>query len=122
VVLRLSAGSLGILSVTRHDPLGYDIRMELLGSRDSVAVGWDRRTPLRSVEPGAGPAPSSPYPDFQERFKDAYRAEMAAFVELAAGRRESPCTAEDALKALRIAVACDVSRAEHRPVRLEEVA
>jgi len=121
VILRLSGGAFGILSVTRHDPLGYDIRMELVGSGDAVAVGWDARTPLRSVEPGGPPAPTDPYPDFRDRFSDAYRAEMAAFVEVAAGLRESPCTAQDALEALRIAVACDRSRAEGRPVALEEV-
>jgi myo-inositol 2-dehydrogenase/D-chiro-inositol 1-dehydrogenase len=120
-ILRLSGGSLGILSATRHDPLGYDIRMELIGSGDSVAVGWDDRTPLRSVEPGV-PAPVDPYRDFQDRFGEAYRAEMAWFVEVAAGRQESPCTAQDALEALRIAVACDRSRAEARPVALEEIA
>jgi len=118
---RLSSGAFGILSVTRHDPLGYDVRMELLGSGDSVVVGWDARTPLRSLEPEAAPAPSDPYPHFQDRFSAAYRAEMEWFVELAAGRRESPSTGEDALEALRIAVACDRSRAEHRPVRLEEI-
>ena len=120
--LRLSGGSFGILSVTRHDPLGYDIRMELLGSGDSIAVGWDERMPLRSVEPGAPPAPADAYRGFQERFAEAYRAEMNAFVQVAAGRQESACTAEDALEAMRVAVACDLSRKEHRPVRLEEVA
>jgi myo-inositol 2-dehydrogenase/D-chiro-inositol 1-dehydrogenase len=122
VALRLSEGSFGILSVTRHDPLGYDIRMELLGSGDSVSVGWDDRLPLRSVEPGASPAPADAYANFQQRFAEAYRAEMHAFVDVAAGRRTSPCTAEDALEAMRVAVACDRSREEHRPVRLEEVA
>jgi myo-inositol 2-dehydrogenase/D-chiro-inositol 1-dehydrogenase len=121
VLLRLSGGTFGVMSVTRHDPLGYDIRMELIGSEDSVAVGVDARTPLRSLEPGV-PPPSDPYPDFQNRFQEAYRAEMAAFIEVAAGRRESPCTARDALESLRIAVACDRSRAEGRPVSLEEVA
>ena len=120
--LRLSGGSLGVMSMTRHDPLGYDIRMELIGSRDCVAVGWDDRTPLRSVEPEGRPAPSAAYRDFQDRFADAYRAEMVAFLQVAAGERESPCTAQDALEALRIAVACDRSRAERRPVSLEEVA
>jgi myo-inositol 2-dehydrogenase/D-chiro-inositol 1-dehydrogenase len=119
--LRLSGGTFGILSVTRHDPLGYDIRMELLGSGDSVAVGWDPRLPLRSVEPGMPPAPTDAYENFQQRFAQAYRAEMAAFVEVAAGRAESACTAEDALEAMRVAVACDRSRAEHRPVLVEEV-
>jgi myo-inositol 2-dehydrogenase/D-chiro-inositol 1-dehydrogenase len=121
-VLRLADGTLAVLTGTRHDPLGYDIRMELLGSGDSVAVGWDERLPLRSVEPGAAPAPADAYGGFQERFAAAYRAEMAAFVEVAAGRQQSACTAEDALEAMRVAVACDLSRAEHRPVRLDEVA
>lgn len=120
--LRISGGALAILSVTRHDPLGYDIRMELLGSKDSVAVGVDARSPLRSVEPGSAPAPGNSYSNFQDRFKAAYRAEMAAFVDVAGGRRESPCSARDALEALRVALACDRSRREHRPVRIEEIA
>lgn len=120
--LRLDGGSLGILSVTRHDPLGYDVRMELFGSGDSVAVGWDDRTPLRSVEPGGPPGPGDPYRGFQDRFPAAYEAEMAAFVRVAEGREESPCSAEDALEALRVALACDLSRREHRPVPVKEIA
>lgn len=119
--LRLTDGSLGILSVTRHDPLGYDIRMEVFGSKDSIAVGWDDHIPLHSVEPGIPPPPGPPYENFQQRFRQAYRDELAAFLEVARGERESPCTAHDALEALRVAIAADVSRAEHRPVRLEEI-
>jgi myo-inositol 2-dehydrogenase / D-chiro-inositol 1-dehydrogenase len=121
-ILRLTGGGFGILSSTRHDPLGYDVRMEVFGSKDSVAVGWDSRTPLRSVERDGPPLSETPYGNFRERFPAAYRAEMEAFVDVARGRRASPCTAEDALQALRVAVACDRSRSEGRPVRLEEVA
>ncbi|HYZ13816.1 MAG TPA: Gfo/Idh/MocA family oxidoreductase [Actinomycetota bacterium] len=120
--LRLSSGAFGILSVTRHDPLGYDVRMELLGSGDNVVVGLDGRAPIRSLEGGGAPPPPDAYTHFSERFRSAYVAEMEAFVDVAAGRRESPCTAEEAFQALRIAVACDLSRKEHRPVSLEEVA
>ena len=56
-VLRMSGGTLAILSGTRHDPLGYDVRLEAFGTADSIAVGLDARTPLRSVEPGVA-APS----------------------------------------------------------------
>lgn len=119
--LRLKSGALAILSVTRSNPLGYDVRMELLGSGDHIAVGADDRTPLRSVEPGmAGPA-ASPYANFQDRFTIAYREEIAAFIDVAGGRSESPCTARDALEAMRVALACSRSREERRPVRLEEV-
>jgi myo-inositol 2-dehydrogenase/D-chiro-inositol 1-dehydrogenase len=47
---------------------------------------------------------------------------MLAFVDVARGRRDNPARAEDAREALRVAIACDRSRAEHRPVRLAEVA
>jgi myo-inositol 2-dehydrogenase/D-chiro-inositol 1-dehydrogenase len=49
-VLRLNDGALAIMSGARHDPRGYDIRMEILGSADSIAVGIGERMPLRSLE------------------------------------------------------------------------
>ena len=120
-VLRFDGGTLGILSGTRHDPLGYDIRMELFGGGDSVAVGWDARTPLRSVEPDQPPPDGTPYAFFLDRFAPAYRAELYAFVDVAAGRSPNPCPPEDAREAIRIAMACDRSRELHRPVAVREV-
>ncbi|HKU61098.1 MAG TPA: Gfo/Idh/MocA family oxidoreductase [Gemmatimonadales bacterium] len=119
--LRFSGGTLGILSGTRHNPLGYDIRLEAFGSGDSVAAGWDARTPLRSVEPDGLPAPVSPYSFFLDRFGPAYRAELEAFLEVVAGRRPNPCPPEEAREAIRVAMACDLSREQHRPVRVAEV-
>ena len=121
-VLRLEDGTLAILSGARRDPLGYDVRMELLGDGDSIAVGLDQRTPLRSVEPDAPATGGAGYSDFVQRFEPAYRAELATFAEVAQGRAESPCSGEDARACLVVAVAADRSRAEHRPVRVEEVA
>jgi myo-inositol 2-dehydrogenase / D-chiro-inositol 1-dehydrogenase len=43
------------------------------------------------------------------------------FLSLARGEAENPCTARDALEALRIAMAADLSLAEHRPVGITEV-
>ncbi len=121
-LLKVESGALCLLSTTRHDPYGYDVRMELFGSGDSAVVGWDDRTPLRSLEPDGPAVPAEPYSTFQERFRTAYERELAAFVEMARGERPSPCTVEDAMEALRIAIACDTSLAEHRPVRLREIA
>jgi myo-inositol 2-dehydrogenase/D-chiro-inositol 1-dehydrogenase len=121
-VVRLSGGALGILSGTRHDPLGYDVRLEVFGVSDSISVGVDRRSPLRSVEPGAASPADARYGNFLERFELAYRAELAAFVEAVANGGESPCPLGEARAALLVALAADRSRAERRPVSIEEVA
>ena len=120
--MRLDDGTPVALSWARHDPLGHDVRTEVFGSRDSVAVGLGPRMPMRSVEPGV-PAPEGPpWHIFLDRWDDAYRDEIIAFLDVARGTRPSPCTARDGVEALRIAEALTVSAAEHRPVRLAEIA
>ena len=119
---RLTGGAFAVLTVARHDPLGYDIRTELFGSKDSVSVGLGPRTPIRSVEPGvAGPA-GPVWENFLVRFEDAYRAEFAAFARVARGELPSPCTARDGVEALRLAEAATMAVKEHRVVRLAEIA
>src|SRR4051794_266267 len=120
-VLRLDDGTLAIVSGTRHDPRGYDVRLEVFGTGDSIAVGVDARSPYRSVEPGAA-APEPGYANFLDRFGAAYRAELEQFVSLVRDGGASACSLADARAALAAAVAADRSRAEHRPVRVEEVA
>jgi myo-inositol 2-dehydrogenase/D-chiro-inositol 1-dehydrogenase len=120
-VLRLDDGTLAIVSGTRHEPLGYDVRLEVLGSGDSVAVGVGSRAAYRSVEPDA-PVTAPGYASFVERFGAAYRAELAQFVSLVRSAGPSPCSLADARAALAAALAADRSRAEHRPVRVHEVA
>ena len=120
-VLHLEGGAAGVLTGTRRDPLGYDVRLELHGTADSVAAGLDARTPLRSLEPGAPPHGGDGYRDFMDRFEAAYRAELAAFVDTVLDGGESPCDLREARAALACALAADRSRAEGRPVAVAEV-
>jgi myo-inositol 2-dehydrogenase/D-chiro-inositol 1-dehydrogenase len=120
-VLRFEGGGLGVTSAARNDARGYDVRMEVFGLRDSLAVGSDGRTPLRSVEPGIGPPREPEYPDFLDRFQAAYGAELDAFLKAVKHRGESPCSVSEARQALVVALAADRSRREHRPVRIDEV-
>ncbi len=119
--LRLDDGTLAVLTVARHDPLGYDIRTEIFGSGDSVSVGLGPRTPMRSVEPGVPPPAGPAWPHFLDRFAAAYAAEFEAFVRVARGEEPSRCTASDGIEALRVAEAATRSLHEHRPVRVEEI-
>jgi myo-inositol 2-dehydrogenase/D-chiro-inositol 1-dehydrogenase len=122
VLLRLSGDTLALMSAVRHDPVGYDVRIEAFGSKDTVAAGWSDRTPVASVDGGAAP-PRDPFRTWTERFGDAYRREIEAFIEMVrSGRGDVAATVEDAHQALRVAVACGISRAENRPVELAEVA
>jgi myo-inositol 2-dehydrogenase / D-chiro-inositol 1-dehydrogenase len=122
MVLTLDDGLPVVITGSRHDPIGYDFRAEVLGSGDSIVVGVDNRTPVHSVQPGAPPPPADPYRGFLDRFRDAFIAETAAFVDLVLGRGPNLCPPEEALSALRVAVACDRSWRERRVVGLEEAA
>ncbi len=122
VILTLADGTLGVLGQTRHNPRGYDIRMEVMGSADAVTVGVDPRTPLRSLELGVPSPAIDGWDSFLDRFEAAYRAELEAFLPVARGEAAPACTARDGLEAMRIAFAATRSRAEHRPVRLDEIA
>jgi myo-inositol 2-dehydrogenase/D-chiro-inositol 1-dehydrogenase len=119
--LTLDDDSFALVSNGRYNGAGYDVRLEVLGSRDSISVGLDDRVPLWSAEAGVTFPSGTPYPSFMERFADAYRRELAAFVRLAAEGGQSSCTMQDALEAFYIAEACEVSLARRRPVRIAEV-
>ncbi|MEV7084758.1 Gfo/Idh/MocA family oxidoreductase [Streptomyces sp. NPDC093085] len=120
-VLTLDDGTLATATSTRCNGAGYDVRMELAGERDQFAVGLDDRTPITSTEPKGPPPCDNPWPGFLERFAPAYEAELDAFVKVVMGELANPCDGREALHALRIAEACELSRAEHRPVRLAEI-
>jgi myo-inositol 2-dehydrogenase/D-chiro-inositol 1-dehydrogenase len=120
-ILTLDDGATAVVSNSRYNARGYDVRLELHGTADSVAAGWDDRVPVRNVEPGASFPAGPPHQFFADRLAAAFRAELEAFTEVVAGRRDSPCTVDDAAAATWIAEAATRSLQEHRPVRVEEV-
>ncbi len=93
---------------TRHNPVGHDVRLEIFGSKDSLAVGLNRKTPIHDVEGEMNFAPVR-YKGFIERFREAFSAETAAFYQFVAGKIPNPCPPESAREALRAAIACEES-------------
>ncbi len=115
--LRFASGALAVIDASREAPYGYDARLEIQGSR-GLFLDDDR---LRS---GTVMDASFLTPDadsFADRFGEAYKVELHEF--LAALERGSAPKArgEDALQALRIAIAADRSRRERRTVQLAEI-
>lgn len=104
-VLTLDDGTLAVCTATRYNGAGYDVRLEACGSAGSMVAGLDERT----------------YAGFADRFHDAYVAQLGTFLEVAAGRADNPCDGAEALEALLVAEAAELSRREGRPVTVEEV-
>jgi len=83
-ILTLDDGTIAVVSNSRHNARGYDVRMEIHGFADSIAVGLEDKLPLRSVEPGVTFPAGTPHDFFMDRFTAAYRAELTAFTEVVA--------------------------------------
>ncbi|NYF98286.1 Gfo/Idh/MocA family protein [Janibacter cremeus] len=121
VLLTLADGTIGVVSNTRTNGRGYDVRLEVHGVRDAVAAGLDEGLPLRSTQPGVT-WPSGPAHEFfMDRLAQAFRLELAAFTRVATGAIDNPCTVADAMGTAWTAEAATLSASEHRPVSLEEV-
>ena len=120
-VLTLEDGTLVTISATRYNGGGHDVRMEVMGSKGTIGVGYDDSLAVSSAEEKVdyprGPRKWS----FMERFLPAYREELSVFCDVVAGRTDNPCTVGDALEAFRVAEACEMSRATGRPVMMHEI-
>ena len=120
-VLTLDGGALAVVSNTRYNARGHDARLEVHGTRDSLAAGLGPGLPLRSAEPGVSFPDGKPFTFFMDRLAGAFRAELAAFTEVVAGQRASPCTVADAIETGWVAEACTLSlREPSRCLRLQE--
>ena len=122
VLITLADGSIGVVSNTRTNARGYDVRLEVHGVKDAVAAGLDEGLPLRPTQPGISWPAGPPHSFFMDRLTTAFRNELATFCSVAAREVPSPCTIEDAMGTAWIAEAATLSAKEHRPVRIDEVA
>lgn len=120
-VLTFDDGTVGTVHASRNNGQGHEVRLDLMGTEGSANVGLDNKVPLRSVEDGVSFPTEEPWDDFIERFQPCFERELDHFLRNPLQGGASACTAADALEALRIALACNQSRDERRPVRLDEI-
>ncbi|MFK0004140.1 Gfo/Idh/MocA family oxidoreductase [Paenarthrobacter sp. NPDC090522] len=117
-VVTFDDGTVGTVSASRYNGAGHDVRLELQGSDGSILVGMDHQMAVRSAELGIAFPAGEAHKTFAERFHQAYRSEMAAFVEVILGERKNPCTPEDAVAASRVADAAQESLETGVPVKV----
>jgi myo-inositol 2-dehydrogenase/D-chiro-inositol 1-dehydrogenase len=121
-LLTLDDGTLATVTSTRYNGAGHDVRMEVLGSKAAIGVGYDDSLALTSAESGATYPRGPRLATFLDRFAPAYRAELATFCDVAAGSVQNPCAVTEALAAFRVAEAAQRSLESGLPVSVADVA
>ena len=115
--LKTANGRLCQISNSRRATYGYDQRIELHGSKGLLRVSNVTPTMVEHAD-GAGFRTDPALPFFLERYGDAYRAELDAFVvAVRAGGAPKP-DGDDGLRALMLADAATESARTGQAVRL----
>ena len=120
VMVRFDNGAVATAEACFEASYGYDVRGEVFGSGGMATMGDVRRTGMAFA--GAAGLSAETVRGDQELFRDAYTAELTAFVDAVRGGTPAPVTGEDARGALAIALAAAESVRAGRPVRIDEVA
>lgn len=120
LTLEFSNGALGVLLNSRRTAHGHDLRLEVHGALGKLVAEDVHRTKLWHYDDKGVHADT--YYHFMDRFEDAYRLELQAFVDAVLERREPTPGPDDAIASLRVADAATLSLHEGRPVRIDEIA
>ena len=118
VLLKTASGRIAQISNSRRAAYGYDQRIEVHGSTGLVErrqpAGDDRHA--RPIRRATTTDPALPF--FLERYAEAYRAELDAFVAAALGEAPASPSGEDGLRAQILADAATEAARSGRPVRV----
>lgn len=117
--MKFTNGMLGVIDNCRQAPYGYDQRTEVHGSKGCVMVENDRPN-TATICTASGTCGEKFLWFFTERYREAFVAELQAFIESLKNDTEPPVTGLDGLKAVLIAQAADTSAREGRPVKVAE--
>jgi predicted dehydrogenase len=115
VTVRFEGDASALLHISRTCPWGHDVRAEVVGDEGSVFIGIQPHGSLMTRADGVG------FPqDYRELFADAYRAELAAFVDACAGGGRHGVGLEDDRRAVAVGVAARASAVAGRPLAVGE--
>ena len=116
VTLKAASGAVATIINNRHCASGYDQRLEASGRGGALFAENIRATTVRLSNAEVTDA-QEPYLDFfLERYADAYRLELSAFIEAVEKGTPTPTTTDDAVKALALAEAATESARTGKPV------
>jgi myo-inositol 2-dehydrogenase/D-chiro-inositol 1-dehydrogenase len=121
IVLRFENGVIGSIDNCRRAPYGYDQRVEVLGSKGSIATeNCYPNTAVISTEDSV--RRDLPLNFFMDRYLESFASELRAFVNAVANDTPILVTGLDGRAPVVMALAARKSCDEHRPVALHEFA
>ncbi|HWL67844.1 MAG TPA: inositol 2-dehydrogenase [Geminicoccus sp.] len=103
VTLKAASGALVHINCSRRAVYGYDQRLEAFGEQGMLQVGNRRATTLRRWGTATTEAQDPLLDFFIERYAEAYRAELDAFIDAVTEGRPVPVGFEDGRRALLLA-------------------
>ncbi|MDG7020310.1 MAG: Gfo/Idh/MocA family oxidoreductase [Nitrososphaerota archaeon] len=114
--LYLANGVVAQVDASRMSSYGYDVRVEVLGTKGAVFTSPARPGGVRLLK-GPQEAPRA-YSWYEDRFEEAYLLEMRSFVECALKDQEPRAAALDGKAAVEVAAAARKSMLEGKAVNL----
>jgi len=114
--LGLANGALAQVDASRMATYGYDVRVEVVGTKGQVSTRLGTADDPRVV---TGPTEANGLTGwYPERFKEAYELELASFIDSIVKDTEPKVTARDGRAAVEVAVAAKKSMQEGKAVNL----
>lgn len=121
ITLKFKNGAIGTIDNSREAVYGYDQRVEVLGSKGSIATA--NCYPNQAVVSTSTEVRRDlPLNFFMERYADSFATELQAFISAIVDDTEPPVTGLDGRMPVVMGMAANKSYKEGRPVQLKEVA
>jgi len=120
-LVRYPNGVQAMVDVCRQSSFGYDQRAEVLGTKGMIQTDNVYPNTAKIYKPDFTGNADMPFDFFLSRYNEAYVTETIAFCESLVNDTPVPCTGEDGLVALIMAIAADKSAAENRWVSFREI-
>jgi len=120
LTLKFKSGAIGVIDNSRQAVYGYDQRVEILGSKGSVATG--NNYPNAAVISTARAIQRDlPHNFFMERYTESYVNEVQAFVDAVLEDKPVPVGGSDGRISVAMGMAAARSVDENRPVKISEI-
>lgn len=118
VQMQTASGKQCHINNCRNAVYGYDQRIEVFGAKGMLQMDNLRPTTIRRWSQDVTDAREPLLNFFLERYQQAYKSELEAYIDALVHKKPLPTTVQDGLKALKLADACVESVASGRTVKL----